>query len=84
MSFQMMAEVYSILDDYETEGCDLYNYGAIGAIGDFFKTARPQIKWVCDVSEWPNEEGGVCAIAWVEDNKPYLVMFDFKFGGGNV
>ena len=84
MKYKTMAEVYSILDDYETEGCDLYNYGAISAIGNYFKNKRPLTKWVCDISEWPNEEGGVCAIAWVEEDEPCLVMFDFKFGGGNV
>jgi hypothetical protein len=75
-------EVYSILDEYETEGCDLYNYNVVLAIGHFFRTKHPEVMWVCDVSEWPNEEGAVYAFAWVENNKPNLVMFDVKYSRG--
>ena len=79
MKYKTMAEVYCILDGYETEGCDLYNYGAISAIGNYFKSKRPLTKWVCDISEWPNEEGGVCAVAFVENGYPQLIMFDYKY-----
>ena len=30
-------------------------------------------------SDWPNEEGGVCAVAFVEDTYPHLVIFDYKY-----
>ena len=79
MKYRTMAEVYSILDGYETEGCDLYNYGAISAIGNYFKSRRPQTKWVCDISEWPNEEGGVCAVSFIDSGHPQLILFDYKY-----
>ena len=82
MSLKIIADVYSILGDYETEGCDLYNYDAVSAIGSYLKKECPNVKWLCEVSEWPNEEGGACAFAWAEDSTPRLVLFDFKYSGG--
>lgn len=82
MSLRIIADVYSILGEYETEGCDLYSYDAISEISSYLKKECPNIKWLCEVSEWPNEEGGVCAFAWAEDGTPRLVMFDFKYSRG--
>lgn len=81
-SAEVMAEVYSILEDYETEGCDLYNYGALNAITNYFNKMHPRMRWISDVSEWPNEEGGTCAIAWSIGAIPHMVMFDFKYSRG--
>ena len=75
---RIVNEIYNIMDDYETEGIDLYNYGVCDAIADYFDNYE-KIEYVFNVSEWPNEEGGVCGIAFVEKGHPQLVLFDYKY-----
>ena len=82
MSLKIISDVYSILGEHETEGCDLYSYDVVSAISSYLKKQHPNIKWLCEVSEWPNEEGGACAFTWVEDGTPRLGMFDFKYSRG--
>ena len=38
-------EFYSIMDDYETEGLDLYNYGLIEALQDMFYSHKVDFKY---------------------------------------
>lgn len=71
-------DIYDILDDYETEGLDLYNFGATDAIADYL-TNYVKVEFQLACSEWPNEEGGVCSVAFVEGGHPHLVMFDYKY-----
>lgn len=71
-------DIYSILDDYETEGVDLFNFGATDAIADYL-TNYVKVEFQLACSEWPNEEGGVCSVAFVEGGHPQLVMFDYKY-----
>ena len=70
-------EFYSIMDDYETEGLDLYNYGLIEALQDMFYSHKVDFKY--DTIEWGNEQGGTCAFSWIENNTPQLIMFEFKY-----
>lgn len=71
-------EIYDILDTYETEGLDLYNYGATDAIADYLNNYfKGEYQLAC--SDWPNEEGGVCAVAFVDGGHPHLIMFDYKY-----
>ena len=72
-------EIYDIMDDYETEGMDLFNYGLTEALADFFEKEYPDVEYQIGCSEWPNAEGGVCALSWMESNHPHLVMFDYKY-----
>ena len=71
-------DIYDILEDYETEGLDLYNFGATDAIADYL-TNHVKVEFQLACSEWPNEEGGVCSVAFVEGGHPHLVMFDYKY-----
>ena len=70
-------EIYSIMDDY-IEGIDLYNYGLCDAIEDYFVNHLHR-EYLMSASNWPNNEGGVCAISWVEGAYPKMVMFDYKY-----
>ena len=74
----IMNDIYGILDDYETEGVDLFNFGATDAIADYL-TNYVKVEFQLACSEWPNEEGGVCSVAFVEGGHPQLVMFDYKY-----
>ena len=71
-------DIYIILDDYETEGLDLYNYGAIDASNDYL-TNYAKIEFLLYCIEWPNKEGGACAVSFVENGHPQLVLFDYKY-----
>lgn len=71
-------DIYDILDDYETEGLDLYNFGVTDAITDYL-TNHIKVEFQLACSNWPNEEGGVCSVAFVEGGHPHLVMFDYKY-----
>jgi hypothetical protein len=71
-------DIYDILDAYETEGLDLYNFGATDAIADYL-TNYVKVEFQLACSEWPNEEGGVCSVAFVDNGHPQLVMFDYKY-----
>ena len=71
-------DIYDILDEYETEGLDLYNFGVTDAIADFLANyVKVEFQLAC--SDWPNEEGGSCAVAFIEGGYPHLVMFDYKY-----
>lgn len=72
-------DIYNIMVDYETEGLDLYNYGVIEAIRDMLHIKYPSISYEFDISEWPDETGGVCAIALAYEGDVGLVIFDFKY-----
>ena len=71
-------EIYDILDSYETEGLDLYNYGATDAIADYL-TNYAKVEYLLACSEWPNKEGGVCAISFTDSGHPQLILFDYKY-----
>ena len=72
-------EIYEIMDDYETEGMDLFNYGLTEAIVDFFEKQYPNVEYQVGCSEWPDASGGVCGVSWMENNHPHLIMFDYKY-----
>ena len=69
--------IYEFLDLYETEGLDLYNVAAIDAIEDYLKSI--DVEHEVSTTEWPDEEGGVCGIAFVDGGRPHLVMFEYKY-----
>lgn len=70
-------EIYSIMEDYETEGLDLYNIGAISAISNYLR--QMNVDFVMNKSDWPNEEGGVACFCFDEDEHLQMVMFDYKY-----
>ena len=73
-------EIYSIMDDYETEGLDIYNYGVTDAIADYL-TNHAKVEYQLCCSEWPDETGGVCGVAFLDQGHTHLIMFDYKYNG---
>lgn len=70
-------EIYDILEDYEVQ-VDTYKHEATYAIVDYFIN-NLHIEYFLDCCDWPNEEGGVCAIAFINNGHPQLVTFDYMF-----
>lgn len=69
--------IYELLDEYETEGPDLYNIAAVDAINNYLHSI--DVEHEIYTNDWPNEEGGVCGVAFVDGCHPHLVMFDYKY-----
>lgn len=71
-------EVYDTLVDY-TVGCDTYEHGAISAIADLF-CHYPDIIYQMETTNYPDMSGGVCSVAFVDENKALsLVVFDYVY-----
>lgn len=68
-------EIYSIMDDYEI-GTDSFQAGVIDAISDYLLNYA-KVEYQLSCSNWADGSGGVCAVSFVEDGFPHLVMFDY-------
>ena len=69
-------KIYDITEEFEI-GCDLYQHAVTDKIAEWLSNLHVEYQLCC--SDWPNEEGGVCAVAFVEDGYPHLVVFDYKY-----
>lgn len=69
-------KIYDIMEEFEI-GCDLYQYAVTDKIVEWFGDLHIEYQLCC--SDWTNEDGGVCAVAFVEDGYPHLVVFDYKY-----
>ena len=68
-------EIYSIMDDYEID-MDSFQVGVIDAISDYLLNyAKTEYQLNC--ANWVDGSGGICAISFVEDGYPHLVMFNY-------
>ena len=70
-------EIYDIMEDYEI-GVETYAYDVTDAITEYF-TNNLKMEYNLCCAEWPNEEGGVCAVAFIDNGHPQLIMFDYKY-----
>lgn len=71
-------EVYDIMDEYERGFNDEYEAKLIDKLTDYFEKKLPDEYLLC-CSEYPNEFGGVCAISFIEEGHPQLIMFDYVY-----
>lgn len=69
-------EIYNIMENHMI-GIDTYNEDTSESIINFF-SKHPNIEFQLVCSEWPNCEGGVCAISFQEEGHPHLIMFDYR------
>ena len=69
--------IYDILEGYEIK-TDVYESGAIDAIADYLDNYL-KVEHQIYRSDWPNEEGGVCGVAFIDKDHPQLIMFDYKY-----
>ena len=69
-------KIYGIMEDYEA-GIELYEEALTDAISDYLTKNFPGMEWNLACSEWPNTNGGVCAVSWVEVEHLHMIMFDY-------
>ena len=67
-------KIYNLMEDYEI-GTDIYDFSLTEKLVDWFTNLHIEFQLCC--SEWPNGEGGVCSVAFVEEGFPHLIVFDY-------
>ena len=64
--------------DFHAISIDLYSFDLTDKIVDYLSnTLKIDFQLCC--SDWPDETGGTCAVAFIDDGYPHLVMFDYKY-----
>lgn len=66
------------MDEYEYGFNNEFDAALIERLTDYF-TEKTHGEFLLCCSEWPNETGGVCAISFIEDGHPQLIMFDYIY-----
>lgn len=69
-------QIYSFMEDYSV-GTDVYSYKLTLKLVDWFNSLGLEFQLECAVNE--DAEGGVCAVAFVDEGYPHLIMFDYKY-----
>lgn len=73
---QIENQIYSFMEDYSV-GTDVYSYKLTLKLADWFNSLGLEFQLECAVGE--DAEGGVCAVAFVDEGYPHLIMFDYKY-----
>jgi hypothetical protein len=66
------------MEEHEYGFNDEYDSALIERLTDYF-TEKTHGEFLLCCSEHPNEFGGVCAISFIEDGHPQLIMFDYVY-----
>ena len=70
-------KVYDIMENYEIK-VDTYEHRVTDAIANYFENSL-HVEYLICCSDWPNEEGGVCAISFIDCGHPQLIVFDYEY-----
>ena len=69
-------QIYSFMENYSI-GIDVYSHKLTLKLVDWFNSLDLEFQLECAIDE--DEEGGVCAVAFVDEGYPHLIMFDYKY-----
>ena len=69
-------QIYSFMEDYSI-GTDVYSYKLTLKLVDWFNSLGIEFQLECAIDE--DAEGGVCAVAFVDEGYPHLIMFDYEY-----
>lgn len=69
-------QIYSLMEDYSV-GTDVYSHKLTLKLVDWFNSLGLEFQLECAIDE--DAEGGVCAVAFVDEGYPHLIMFDYKY-----
>ena len=70
-------EIYNLMDNYEV-ATDVFSYSLVSEITKYLEY-RCHVEYLVCCSAWPNEEGGVCSVAFVDSGHPQLITFDYQY-----
>ena len=71
-------QIYSLMEDYSI-GTDLYSHKLTLKLVDWFNSLGLEFQLECVIDEDGEGEGGVCAVAFVDEGYPHLIMFDYEY-----
>ena len=69
-------KIYGIMENYEA-GTELYEEVLTDVLADYLTKEYPSMQWNLGCSEWPNTNGGICAVSWMEEGHLHMIMFDY-------
>lgn len=69
-------QIYSLMENYSI-GTDVYSHKLTLKLVDWFNSLGLEFQLECAIDE--DEEGGVCAVAFVDEGYPHLIMFDYEY-----
>lgn len=69
-------QIYSLMEDYSI-GIDVYSHKLTLKLVDWFNSLGLEFQLECAIDE--DAEGGVCAVAFVDEGYPHLIMFDYEY-----
>ena len=69
-------QIYSFMEDYSV-GTDVYSYKLTLKLVDWFNSLGLEFQLECAIDE--DAESGVCAVAFVDEGYPHLIMFDYEY-----
>lgn len=69
-------QIYSFMEDYSV-GIDVYSHKLTLKLVDWFNSLGLEFQLECAIDE--DAEGGVCAVAFVDEGYPHLIMFDYEY-----
>lgn len=69
-------QIYTFMEDYSV-GTDVYSHKLTLKLVDWFNSLGLEFQLECAIDE--DAEGGVCAVAFVDEGYPHLIMFDYEY-----
>lgn len=69
-------QIYTFMEDYSV-GTDVYSHKLTLKLVDWFNSMGLEFQLECAIDE--DAEGGVCAVAFVDEGYPHLIMFDYEY-----
>ena len=69
-------QIYTFMEGYSI-GTDVYSHKLTLKLVDWFNSLGLEFQLECVIDE--DEEGGICAVAFVDEGYPHLIMFDYEY-----
>lgn len=69
-------QIYSLMEGYSI-GTDVYSHKLTLKLVDWFNSLGLEFQLECVTDE--DAEGGICAVAFVDEGYPHLIMFDYEY-----
>ena len=69
-------QIYTFMEGYSI-GTDVYSHKLTLKLVDWFNSLGLEFQLECAIDE--DAEGGVCAVAFVDEGYPHLIMFDYEY-----
>lgn len=76
-------KIYDMMEGHEA-GVEVYEEALTDILADYLTKEYRGMEWNLVCSPWPNMNGGVCAVSWIEEGHLHMIMFDYVKKGRNI